>query len=219
MDWQRATTDEQKESRKNDIFEATLSLFKEQGYENVSFNKIAKEANFTKSNMYRYFKSKEDIFLSIFGELFKAWQANYMSELRKLNKNESYEIFAQTWVESYLKYPNFLDLVPLLFLSLERNSSYDQLIEFKALSKKLLYQVSLEVGRIYPSLDPDKAFMLINTSFATTSSFWASNFQNETLKKIYEHDEFKFLKPDFKNDLTSSIETFLRGLLTSTNEE
>ena len=215
MDWQRATTDDQKESRKNEIFEATLTLFKEHGYENVSFNRIAKEAGFTKSNMYRYFKSKEDIFLSIFGEMFKTWQRHYIGELKKLNVNESYGVFAQTWVDSYLKYPNFLDLIPLLFISLEKNSSYDQLIKFKAMSKELLFQVSLEVGRIYPSLDPDRAFKLINSSFATTSSFWASNFQNETLKKVYEQDQFKFLKPNFEEDLTSSIEIFLRGLLTN----
>jgi len=217
MDWQRATTDKQKESRRNDIFETTLSLFKEHGYENVSFNKIAKEAGFTKSNMYRYFKSKEDIFLAIFGEMFKTWQTHYISELRKLNANESYTVFARTWVDSYLKYPNFLDLIPLLFISLEKNSSYEQLIKFKAMSKDLLFQVSLEVGRIYPSLDPDRAFKLINSSFATTSSFWASNFQNETLKKVYEQDELKFLKPNFKEDLTFSIEIFLRGLLTNDN--
>jgi len=213
MDWQRATTNKQKESRKNDIFEATLSLFKKHSYENVSFNKIAKEANFTKSNMYRYFQSKEDIFLSIFGEMFKTWQKHYIYELKKLNENESYEVFAQVWVDSYLQYPNFLDLIPLLFLSLEKNSSYDQLIKFKRLSRDLLFQVALEVGKIYPSLDPDRAFKLINSSFATTSSFWASDFQNENLKKIYGQDEFKFLKPDFKQDLASSIEIFLRGLL------
>ncbi len=214
MDWQRATTDTQKEVRKNEIFEATLSLFEKHGYENVSFNRIAKEANFTKSNMYRYFKSKEDIFLGIFGEMFRTWQNDYVIELRKLDVNASHTVFAQTWVDSYLKYPRFLDLIPLLFLSLEKNSSYDQLVKFKRMSKELLFQVALEVGRVYPSLDPDRAFKLINSSFATTSSFWASNFQNESLKNIYEQDEFKFMKPNFKEDLTSSVEIYLKGLLT-----
>lgn len=181
----------------------------------MSFNRIAKEANFTKSNMYRYFKSKEDIFLSIFGEMFRTWQADYLSQLKKLSVNESYPVFARTWVNSYLKYPNFLDLIPLLFISLEKNSSYDQLIKFKRLSKDLLFQVALEVGRIYPSLDPDKAFKLINSSFATTSNFWAANFQNDILRKVYEQEELRFLKPDFEKNLTDSIEIFLRGLLTN----
>mgnify|MGYP001389457235 CR=1 FL=1 len=212
MDWQRATTDKQKDLRKMEIFEATLRLFKMHGYENVSFNMIAKEACFTKSNMYRYFKSKEDIFLNIFGEMFKTWQKHYVLELRKLNENESYAIFAKTWVDSYLKYPNFLDLIPLLFLSLERNSSYDQLLKFKVMSKDLLLQVAIETTTIYPSLEISRAFQLINSSFAITSNFWAANFQNESIRKIYEHDDFKFMKPNFEKDLTASIEIILRGL-------
>jgi AcrR family transcriptional regulator len=213
MDWQRATNDKQKESRKNEIYNATLTLYKKHGYENVSFNAIAKEANFTKSNMYRYFESKEDIFLNIFGDLFKIWQMHYVTELKKLNDNVSFVEFAQTWVNSFLKFPDFLDLTPLLFLTLEKNSSYNQLLKFKAMSRDLLIQISIEIGRIYPSLDQYRAFQLLNSSFATTSSFWASNFQNEFIKKIYEQDDFKFMKPNFKEELTASIEIFLKGLL------
>ena len=213
MEWQRATTDTQKESRKKEIFEATLFLFKEHGYENVSFNMIAKQAKFTKSNMYRYFSSKEDIFLSIFGEMFKVWQKEYVLALRKFEENVAHKQFAQTWIRSYLDNPEFLDLIPLLFISLERNSSYEQLFTFKQMSKDLLFQVAMEVNRVYPSLDIDGAFKLINTSFSITSNFWVANFQNESIRKIYENDEFKFMKPNFEKDVTASMELILRGLL------
>ena len=213
MEWQRATTDTQKELRKKEIFEATLFLFKEHGYDNVSFNMIAKRANFTKSNMYRYFSSKEDIFLSIFGEMFKTWQKDYVLALQAFEENTAYKQFAKTWVRSYLDNPEFLDLIPILFISLERNSSYEQLFKFKQMSKGLLFQVAMEVKRVYPSLDIDEAFQIINSSFAITSNFWAANFQNESIRKIYEDDEFKFMKPDFEKDVTTSMELILKGLL------
>lgn len=215
MDWQRATTDTQKELRKKEIFEATLFLFKEHGYDNVSFNMIAKHANFTKSNMYRYFSSKEDIFLSIFGEMFKTWQKEYVLALKDFEENAAHNQFAQTWVHSYLDNPEFLDLIPILFISLERNSSYDQLFTFKEMSKDLLFEVAMEVKRVYPSLDIDGAFQVINTSFAITCNFWAANFQNESIRQIYENDEFKLMKPDFEKDATASIELILRGSLNS----
>lgn len=213
MDWQRATTETQKESRKNDIYEATLSLFNKHGYENVSFNSIAKESNFTKSNMYRYFDSKEDIFLNIFGDMFETWQMHYVSELMKLSNEVSFVDFATTWVNSFLKFPHFLDLTPLLFLTLEKNSSYDQLLIFKRKSRDLLVQISIEVIRIYPSLNQYRAFQLLDSSYAMTSSFWASNFQNESIKKIYKQDDFKFMKPDFTEKLIASLEIFLKGLI------
>ncbi len=73
MSWQRARTDEKKSERKVAICDAAVTLFKKSGYDNVSFNGIASEAGFTKSNMYRYFSSKEEIFLNIFSDLFGNW--------------------------------------------------------------------------------------------------------------------------------------------------
>jgi AcrR family transcriptional regulator len=71
MNWQRATTDEKKVERKEAIYKAALLLYKKKSYESISFNAIAVEAGFTKSNMYRYFSSKEEIFLNIFAQLFQ----------------------------------------------------------------------------------------------------------------------------------------------------
>ncbi|WP_231870349.1 MULTISPECIES: TetR/AcrR family transcriptional regulator [unclassified Marinomonas] len=61
----------QKSERKEAIYQAAFTLFKEKGYEGVSFNGIAAQAGFTKSNMYRYFTSKEEVFLNVFGDLFE----------------------------------------------------------------------------------------------------------------------------------------------------
>ncbi|WP_366057347.1 hypothetical protein [Oceanicoccus sp.] len=38
-------------------------------------------------------------------------------------------------MESLLSHPHFLDLSPLLLISLESNSSYEQLLVFKAMAK------------------------------------------------------------------------------------
>jgi len=211
---QRARTLIQKDERKEVICKAALTLFKRSGYESVSFNAIAAEAKFTKSNMYRYFSSKEEIFLTIFADLFQQWQKDYLKRLKKCKHNEDIHTFALHWANSFLKYPKFLDLIPILFISLEKNSSYEQLIKFKTFSKHLLYDIACEVGRIYPKMQGEKAFKLLNLCYAVTSNFWAANSQNEALKKIYEQEEFKDMKPDFNRDLTDAIEIIVIGINT-----
>ncbi len=215
MSWQRARTDEKKNVRKDSIYEAALTLFKKNGYEKVSFNGIASEAGFTKSNMYRYFKSKEEIFLVIFADLFEKWVDDYLSQLKKLKQEEDVNSFVNTWVGSIMSHPNFLDLMPILFSSLEKNSSYEQLVEFKKLSKNLLYKISIEISRIYPDIQGEKAFRFLSLSYAATSNYWSAESQNEALKKIYLQDEFKELKPNFKKDLTESIEIIIQGIKAS----
>ncbi len=218
MSWQRARTDEKKSERKVAICDAAVTLFKKSGYDKISFNGIASEAGFTKSNMYRYFSSKEDIFLNIFSDLFGNWVDECVKRLRKLKRDAPAEKFAKAYVNSLTAHPEFLALAPILFISLERNSSFEQLFEFKKLAKHLLFQVSLEISRVYPEMSVEWAFKLLDLSHASTSSFAAQAAQNDVLKKIYKEEEFKELRPNFDKELTSAIEIFILGIKTKINQ-
>ena len=212
MNWQRARTDEKKNERKEAIYQAAFTLFKNNGYDKVSFNAIAVEAGFTKSNMYRYFSSKDDIFLNVFSSLFEKWVIECSRQLQNLEQDAEVNVFAHTWLNTLLSQPKLLDLMPILFVSLERNSSFEQLLEFKRLAMNLLHSITLDIGRIYPEIEDEKAFKFLTLSYAATANYWAANMQSEALKKIYQLDEFKALKPDFEKDLTTSIEIIIQGL-------
>ena len=136
------------------------------------------------------------------------------SRLQKIKTNGSITLFSKTRVNTFLAHPKFLDLVPFLFISLEKNSSYNQLLPFKRKSRNLLFEVSLEVGRIFPDLKGEKAYKFLNISYATTSSFWAANSKNEALKRIYKQEEFKEMRPAFKKDLKATLEIIIKGLRT-----
>ncbi|MEM7182842.1 MAG: TetR family transcriptional regulator [Spirochaetota bacterium] len=212
MSWQRARTEDKKIERKEAICNAAFQLFKEDGYDKVSFNAIAAEAGFTKSNMYRYFTSKEEIFLNVFTELFEDWTTDCNKRLGKLAESADMQDFAKTWVDCQLAHPKFLDLAPILFLSLERNSSYEQLVIFKTKSKELLYSIAVEIVRVYPKLEIEQAFQFLNLSFAATCNYQAGSRQNEALKKVYRQEIFQELKPDFERDLSLAVPIILKGL-------
>lgn len=213
LDWKRARTEEKKNERKETIYKAAFKLFRENGYDNVSFNGIASESGFTKSNMYRYFSSKDEIFLNIFAGLFNEWFKECIKNLKELKEGDDVSDFANTWVNSLLSHQQFLDLTPILFVSLERNSSYKQLLEFKELAKDLLFKISIEINRIFPKVEGEKVYRFLNLCFAATSNFWAASKQNKALKEIYNQDKFKELKLDFKRDLTISIEIIIQGII------
>jgi AcrR family transcriptional regulator len=50
--------------RENYIITKSIDLFCEYGFENVSMDQIAKESEFTKRTLYRYFQSKEDLYFA-----------------------------------------------------------------------------------------------------------------------------------------------------------
>ena len=51
------------EKRKKEILEKSLELFIEEGYEDVTFQKIADRCGITRTTLYIYFKNKREIFL------------------------------------------------------------------------------------------------------------------------------------------------------------
>lgn len=73
-----------KENTKKLIIEAAKKEFSEKGYKDASMRTIAKQANMTVGNLYRYFKSKEDINKYILGPTYKELE----SLIKKYTKKE-----------------------------------------------------------------------------------------------------------------------------------
>lgn len=219
MNWLRATTDEKKEQRKDEIYQAAFSLFLEKGYIDVSFNQIAVQAGFTKSNVYRYYSSKEEIFLNIYLDLFKSWFKSLISHVNKLDVDTTPESFSKSVVKSFNKHENFLNLMPFLYVSLEKNSSFESLKFFKSFSKEIIDEFSASFTRVYPKLTDEEARFFLKTLNAFVTTFWSSSSYNEILSKVYEEKDYKALRPDFKKDLLKSVEALLTGILDKKNKK
>ncbi len=106
-------TIEQKKICEKDILDAAERRLFQSGFENTTMEEIAIEANYTKRSLYFYFKSKEEIYLSIITRGFKilnisievvnrASVAKGIEKVRKLG--EAYYAF-------YKQYTNYFRLI------------------------------------------------------------------------------------------------------------
>ena len=75
--FQRARQPAQKQQRREALLHAAATLLDEHGLEGVSLSAIARQAGLAKSNVYRYFDSREQILL----ELFAADEAVWVGQL------------------------------------------------------------------------------------------------------------------------------------------
>jgi AcrR family transcriptional regulator len=57
------------EKRKREILEKSLDIFTEEGFEDVTFQKIADRCGITRTTLYLYFKDKREIFISTIRQL------------------------------------------------------------------------------------------------------------------------------------------------------
>lgn len=62
--------------RKREILEKSLALFIEEGYEDVTFQKIADKCGITRTTLYIYFKNKREIFIYSIKQLTETLEKN-----------------------------------------------------------------------------------------------------------------------------------------------
>jgi AcrR family transcriptional regulator len=169
VDWVRARSDEQIEQRIKEILDATARLYEEHRFEVITFAMIAKEADFTRSNLYRYFETKEDIFLELIKHDIEAWRQDVLDNFTTENKT-SREL-AGTWVNLVLKNKRMIKLFTILFTLLERNASLEALTAFKRKINEEISTVAqfLSTALPFPSVETAAEFISAQSSLAIGS--------------------------------------------------
>ena len=212
--WERARTDEQKEHRIAEIISATERLYKNYSYEDITFVSIAKEANFTRSNLYKYFGSKEEIFLEFLKHDLIKWRKDLV---KSFNKKKKYSVkeFSELWVKILLKHKRLLELLSIMFIHLEKNVSVEAFTDFKFSTKAEMEAAAELLCTLFPKLTPEKAARFIYLQGGAAVGIYQmtdySDFQLEALK----HPELCHLKADFKPLFLESVEFTMKGLLQS----
>jgi len=212
MNWERARTPEQQEERRQEILDAAATLFRHMNYENVSLNAIADEAGFTKSNIYRYFASREEIFLSLFLIDFSEWADGFIETLRDLPADTTAEQLAEIWVDSLYVEERMLDLIPLLALALERNASEDALFHFKLNAHQMMGHIVEALATPLPMMTPEQGAMLFKRVHGLIAGLWPFANPNEVMQKVLERPELAEPPFDFRCTLRDAIAVFVREI-------
>ncbi len=82
--------EEIRNTRINEIFDASLELFAENGYHRTSISMIAKKAGIAKGLIYNYFKSKEDLLTLLVIDGFGDFKELMISKYKKIDSKEKF---------------------------------------------------------------------------------------------------------------------------------
>lgn len=213
MAWQRARSEEQKEQRISEIVGATARLYNKHRFEEISFRLIAREAGFTRSNLYKYFSCKEEIFLAFLKQDIIAWRKDLVKSFRGA-KSHSVETFASLWVESLLRNRRLLDLLSVMPSFLEKHVTEESLVDFKRCANDELHVLSDLLCKTFCALTPAKVGEFVELQMATAIGLYQITNLSDVQEKVLEYPEFRHMKADFKGCLQKAVEYFLQGLTT-----
>ena len=85
-------TEEEQQRRRKEIFDASVHLFLEKGFNETTLREIAEAAGIGKSTLYDYFKSKDEILVSYFENEIQKITDRYIQKVDELIDKKEKEV-------------------------------------------------------------------------------------------------------------------------------
>jgi AcrR family transcriptional regulator len=208
--WQRARKQEQIEKREGQILSAAEELYLSESYEKVTMQKIARKVGCSQSNMYRYFKTKEEIFLSFFIDDVELWA---QETERRFTEPLSVEAFAREWTDMMRGQERLIKLNSLLYMTLERNSSREVYAHTKKALMEKLTTMTTALSRALLPLSTEEVFSLLMFMGTFAAGAWPSTQYSVMQKEVLKELELDYIRVDFFTLLEDTIQKYLKGLM------
>ncbi|MEN2986366.1 MAG: TetR/AcrR family transcriptional regulator [Thermodesulfovibrionaceae bacterium] len=182
---------------KDKILKSALKLFSQKGYLATTTKEIAKEAQVAEVTLFRYFSSKEKLFVEVLkNQSFLPTLKELIPKIEKLNYKEALKTVAKYYLE-LLKRKK--DLIRIMHMEL-----FQYPMEIKSIHSKLIHDVA-QTFAIYLEGEKRKGVLKeINTKYAAIAFFGL-------LFNLFMKKELLRRKFDVKKALETYIEIFYEG--------
>ncbi len=206
--FQRARSEEQREVRRRSILDAAAAMLAEMPVAQVSLNELSRRAGLAKSNVLRYFESREAVLLELLDAAWQEW-------LGALDLPRSgYEDVAGELVASLAARPVLCDLLGAQAAVLERNVSPTVAATYKRSAIANVGALGAIVDAAVPGLTEAAAQRFAAAAVLSAGAVWTHSQPSAGMLAAYEAEpELAALRLDFTDALTELLVVLLAGLL------
>lgn len=212
MTFKRARSPENKEKRMKEIKQAALQLFYKEHYSDITLASISKELNFTRANLYKYYRTKEEIYLDAVIDEINLWKNDIIKHIDIIPDNNP-RAFAAMWAEETTIHINLIRLFTLLFGVIERNVGLENLVDFK---KKLLVtntQLIERINKYFENLTSTQIADFLTYHISLSIGLYPMCHPSDRQLEAMTISGFKMSTLDFESYLANAIEIYIQSLL------
>jgi AcrR family transcriptional regulator len=221
MTFQRARSEEQRELRRKTILDTAAAMLDEMPVAEVSLNELSRRVGLAKSNVLRYFESREAVLLDLLDRFLRTWLAALSDELTAdvdphLPAVERAGLLADVLSRSLAERRVLCDLFGAQGGVLEHNVSVEVVMRHKRASLDCLRDMVDLVRRHVPELgdDAQKVCLLTMIMAGALSAYCPPP---ASVLAAYEADPtLAELPTDLRESLRLAITTAIMGTLPRT---
>ena len=176
--FQRARSDEQRALRSQAILDTAAAMLQEMPVADISLNELSRRVGLAKSNVLRYFDSREAVLLELLASCSREWLAQLAAELpsaigRRAGFKRRAEQLATAITGSLVERPVLCDLISAQAAVLEHNVSAEAVTRYKLAALEDAEVFAGLVLDALPELSRDAAWRYVVGAWVMTSALWA----------------------------------------------
>lgn len=217
--FQRARSQEQREIRRRAILDTAAAMLDTRPVAAISLNELSRRVGLAKSNVLRYFESREEILLELLDRASKQWMAEVSDELAAEidphgTVRDRTETLASVVARSIARHPVLCDLLSAQSGVLEHNVSVEVAAGYKRSTLDNLTSLGALFRRHIPELGEEQAFRACGVAVVTAGALWTACRPSASMLAAYEADPaLAALRMDFGTVLAETIATLIAGTL------
>ena len=117
-------------ARKEEIISACRKLYETMSFKDITLKEIGQQTSFTRTSIYNYFETKEEIFLALFAQEYELF-AEDLDRLLEQREMLSPDELSSELAHALERRPLMLKLLSMNLYDMEANSRMERLVEFK----------------------------------------------------------------------------------------
>ena len=139
-------------ARKEEIIAACRKLYETMSFKEITLKEIGQQTSFTRTSIYNYFETKEEIFLALFAQEYEYFSQD-LDRLCEQNETLTLDQLASALARALERRPLMLKLLSMNMYDMEANSRMERLVAFKTAYGASKDALDRCLKRFVPALD------------------------------------------------------------------
>ena len=151
-------------ARKEEIIQACAMLNETMSFKEITIKEIGAVTSFTRTSIYNYFETKEEIFLALLQQEYELW-VEAMNAVMEQKETMTRDELARTLACTLTDRPRLLRLLSMNLYEMEANSRPERLAEFKVAFGASLKTVERMLEKYVSEMDQSDRQQFLYTFF------------------------------------------------------
>lgn len=180
--------------RKEEIVNVCEELYKTENFKDITIKSIGEKTSFSRTSIYNYFETKEEIFLALFQREYEIW-IDDLNKLYEENNKMTKEEFAKGLAKTIEKRETLLKLLSMNLYDMEENSRMKNLVEFKKAYGESMKTVKKCLDKFFKKMNEKEKEEFIFSFFPFMYGIYPYTFVTDKQKESMKEADvpFKYL--------------------------